>query len=87
MEVFVNPPCTGTDHLSTVVTTEMTTPMTKAISNTHPVMTDTPMAGFASIPQVSILIDLKVLNGLTVRSNQKRIMGKALMISISMSKI
>ena len=86
VEAFVNPPRTGTDHLSTVVTIETMTPITKAISDTHPVTTDTLMAGLANIPQVSILIDLKVLNRLTVRLNQKRIMGTALIISISMSK-
>ena len=78
VEAFINPPRTGTDHLNTVITTKTITPITKAISNTRPVIINTLMAGFASIPQVSILIDLKVLNRLTVKSNQKRIMGKVL---------
>ena len=69
MEAFVNPLYTGTDHFSTVVTIKIITPITKAISDTYPVITNTPIARLTSIPQVSILIDLKVLNRLTVRSN------------------
>ena len=69
VEAFVNPPRTGTNHLSTVVTIKMMTLITKAISDTRPVMMDTLIAGLASIPQVFILIDLKVLNGLIKRLN------------------